>query len=84
MTTARVCLVLAALAIAACSTPLPPMQRTGLPVELRPSVNFDERRPNFVILHYTSNDTVEPALRTLTDRDRAVLSCLLAKKRAGE
>ena len=67
MTTARVCLVLAALAIAACSTPLPPMQRTGLPVELRPSVNFDERRPNFVILHYTSNDTVEPALRTLTD-----------------
>jgi N-acetylmuramoyl-L-alanine amidase len=43
------------------------MQRTGLPVELKPSPNFDERRPNFVILHYTSNDTAAPALRTLTD-----------------
>jgi N-acetylmuramoyl-L-alanine amidase len=52
--------------LAACA-PLPPAQRTALPVEVRPSANFDERRPNFVILHYTSNDNADAALRTLTD-----------------
>ena len=57
---------MALLAIAAC-TPLPPAQRTSLPVDVRPSGNFDERRPNFVILHYTSNDNADAALRTLTD-----------------
>ena len=30
------------------------------------SPNFDERRPNFVIIHYTSDDTAEQALATLT------------------
>src|SRR5512134_692290 len=53
------------IAVAACA-PLP--QRAGVPVEQRPSPNFGERRPNFVILHHTSNDAAEPALRTLTDR----------------
>jgi len=69
MKTTRACLALAVLAVAACSTPppLPQMQRTQLPAELRPSNNFDERRPNFVILHYTSDDSAVPALRTLTD-----------------
>ena len=62
----RALVPLALLALAAC-TPLPVIQRTALPTELRRSGNFDERRPNFVILHYTSNNTVEPALRTLTD-----------------
>jgi N-acetylmuramoyl-L-alanine amidase len=62
----RACLALALLAVAAC-TPLPPTQRTGMPVVVRPSANFDERRPNFVILHYTSNDNADKALRTLTD-----------------
>lgn len=60
----RVCVALAAFAVAACA-PLPP--RAGVPVEQWPSRNFDERRPNFVILHYTSNDDAQRALRTLTD-----------------
>ncbi len=38
----------------------------------QPSPNFDQRRPNFVILHQTSNDTVEKALSTLTDPQRRV------------
>jgi N-acetylmuramoyl-L-alanine amidase len=54
------------LALAAC-TPVPIAQRTSLPVEVRPSANFDERRPSFVILHYTSNNNADAALRTLTD-----------------
>lgn len=62
----RAGLALMVLAVAACTTP-PPAQRTGLLVELRPSRNFDERRPNYVILHYTSDDNAEQALRTLTD-----------------
>ena len=37
-----------------------------------PSPNFDARRPDFVILHHTGDDTVQAALRTLTDRARAV------------
>ena len=36
------------------------------PVEWRPSANYDERRPNYVIIHHTSNDNVEAALNTLT------------------
>ena len=51
-------------AVVACA-PLP--QRSGVPVEHRPSANYNERQPNFVILHHTSNDAVELALRTLTD-----------------
>lgn len=38
----------------------------------RPSPNFDERRPNFVIIHHTSNDNPERALSTLTDALRRV------------
>jgi N-acetylmuramoyl-L-alanine amidase len=55
------------IALAACTTAPPSMQHTALPVAVRPSPNFDERRPNFVILHYTSNDGPERGLRTLTD-----------------
>jgi len=60
----RAAAALAALALAACA-PLAP--RTTLPVVVRASPNFDERRPNYVIIHYTSNDDAERALRTLTD-----------------
>src|SRR5258706_8093768 len=63
----RACLLLVLLAIAACTTAPPSMQHTALPVLVRPSASFDERRPNFVILHYTSNDNGERGLRTLTD-----------------
>lgn len=37
-----------------------------------PSPNHNERRPNYVILHQTSNDHAEDALRTLTDPARQV------------
>jgi len=38
----------------------------------RPSPNFDQRRPNFVILHQTTNDNAATALATLTDPQRKV------------
>src|SRR3972149_1333212 len=60
---------LAAVLLAACA-PLP--LTTSVPMQWQPSPNFDERRPNFVIIHATSNDTAEQALRTLTDPVRRV------------
>ena len=45
---------------------------TALPVEVRPSPNFAERRPNYVIIHHTTNNTVDQALATLTSRMREV------------
>jgi len=50
--------------------PLPPGRGNG--VLWQPSPNFDQRRPNFVILHQTSNDNVAKALATLTDPQRRV------------
>ena len=44
---------------------LPPY--TALPTIERPSVNFGVRRPNYVILHHTTDDTAEESLRTLTN-----------------
>ncbi len=41
-------------------------QYTQLPVIERPSVNFGARRPNFVIIHHTADDSAEDSLRTLT------------------
>ena len=55
--------------VSACA-PLPTGQSRD--VLWRPSPNFDQRRPNFVILHQTSNDTVAKALATLTDPERRV------------
>lgn len=40
----------------------------------RASPNFDERRPTFVVLHHTTNDTAERALDTLTNPERKVSS----------
>ncbi|MEK6592759.1 MAG: N-acetylmuramoyl-L-alanine amidase [Pseudomonadota bacterium] len=59
-------MMLAALAliVAGCA-PLP--QYTSLRVEQRPSPNFSERRPNFVILHHTSGHSTARALSTLAD-----------------
>lgn len=71
---ARGLVTLLALAATAC-TQLPPLPlRANVPVEPRPSPNFDGRRPNFVILHHTSDDNAEPALATLTDPVRKVSS----------
>lgn len=58
-----------ALLLAACA-PLP--ERIGHPSEWVPSPNFNDRRPAYVILHHTTNDTAEQALRTLTDPVREV------------
>jgi N-acetylmuramoyl-L-alanine amidase len=55
--------------LAACA-PLKP--HTTLPVDLVKSPNFDLRRPNFVILHHTSDDTLQEALQTLTSPLREV------------
>ena len=59
--------VLALLALAGCA-PLPP--QTGY--RWHPSPNFDQRRPNFVLIHVTTNGTVAQALATLTDPERRV------------
>ena len=58
--------LVAMLLLAACASP-PAIQHTPLPVTVRPSPNFDERRANYVVLHYTSSDDAGKALRTLTD-----------------
>jgi N-acetylmuramoyl-L-alanine amidase len=55
--------------VAACA-PLPSGQSRDVP--WLPSPNFDQRRPNYVILHQTSNDNVARALATLTDPQRRV------------
>ncbi|MBI5898041.1 MAG: N-acetylmuramoyl-L-alanine amidase [Rhodocyclales bacterium] len=57
------------LLFAACA-PLPTGQ--GRDASWWPSPNFDQRRPNFVILHQTTNATVDKALATLTDPARKV------------
>lgn len=62
-------LALLAAALAACA-PLPSGQGHG--ALWRPSPNFDPRRPNFVILHHTSNETAAQALHTLVDPRRQV------------
>jgi N-acetylmuramoyl-L-alanine amidase len=75
--TLQVCAAVIALACAACA-PLPP-QPTVPPVrqstpqtQQNLSPNFDSRRPNFVILHHTTNANVEQSLRVLTDPARKV------------
>jgi N-acetylmuramoyl-L-alanine amidase len=50
----------------------PMRQTTSLTREQRPSPNFDARRPNFVIIHHTSDGSAEEALAVLTDRERKV------------
>ena len=55
-------LALMLLALAAC-TQLP--VHTSLPVEVRPSPNFGERRANYVVLHHTSNRDAARAVATL-------------------
>lgn len=65
MTAARRILggLLPALLLAGCGA-LP--RHGGLETEARPSPNHGERRPQYVILHHTTNTTAEEALATLT------------------
>ncbi len=69
MTSIRIALTALSLLLAACA-PVP--QRAGIPTAWQGSPNFDERKPNFVVIHHTSNDTVGQALRTLTNPARKV------------
>src|SRR6185503_1127872 len=57
-------LALMFLAVAGCAPALP--VRTTLPVEVRPSPNFGERRPAYVVLHHTSDSDAARAVATLT------------------
>lgn len=61
--------VLLCAALAACA-PLPPGR--GQEASWQASPNFDQRRPNFVVLHHTTNSTLGQALGTLTDPRRMV------------
>jgi N-acetylmuramoyl-L-alanine amidase len=63
--------MLASACLAACTTTPAPLG-PGIPVAWRASPNFDQRRPNLVILHHTSDDTVEEAMATLTAPARKV------------
>ena len=73
----RLSVALAALIVAACA-PLPPREAAEsegppkLAVERVDSPNFDARRPNLVVIHHTSNTTLETALDTLTSPERRV------------
>lgn len=69
MTPIRTSVLALALALAACA-PVP--QRAGIPTTWQGSPNFDERKPNFVVIHHTSDDTVDQALRTLANPLRSV------------
>jgi N-acetylmuramoyl-L-alanine amidase len=69
MTSIRIPFLVLLLALSACA-PLP--QRAGIPAEWQASPNFNERRPNLVILHHTSDDSVAQALRTLSNPLREV------------
>ena len=60
-----------ALLLLAALTACAPLPRDGR-VQWVPSPNFDQRRPNFVILHQTTSDNVARALATLTDAQRTV------------
>src|ERR1700750_136707 len=68
--------VLTTLSIAGCATTTTRTDSsslgTSLPAEQRPSPNFDIRRPDFVIIHHTSDKTAEQALNVLTDPARKV------------
>ena len=44
----------------------------SLAAELRPSPNFDARRPQFVVIHHTSDSSAEESLAILTERAKRV------------
>jgi len=61
----------AALLLLAACTSAP--TRIGAPSSTwLPSPNFDDRRPEFVVIHHTSNETAAEALAVLTDPKREV------------
>ena len=75
----RLFLIVAAtgLLLSACA---PILRRSAPEINWVASPNFDERRPNLVIIHHTSDDTVDEALRTLTAPERKVSSHYLISR----
>lgn len=73
----RAVLVVLCAVLAACA-PLP--QRAGVPTVWWPSPNLGERKPQYVILHYTGSDRAERALRALTDPAREVSAHYLVRR----
>jgi N-acetylmuramoyl-L-alanine amidase len=71
-------LVLALAMVAAACAPLP--ERAGIPTRWAPSPSFDQRRPNFVILHHSGSGAAALALRTLTDPARRVSAHYLVSR----
>src|SRR4051812_5168752 len=67
----RRALAAAGLVLAACA-PVPPRFEPGVAVRHVASPSFDLRRPQYVILHHTTNATAARALATLTDPERMV------------
>lgn len=63
-------LAFAATVLTSACAPLP--ERIGHPSEWVASPNHNDRRPTYVVLHHTTNDTAAQALRTLTDPVREV------------
>lgn len=61
--------LLLVLLLAACA-PVP--QRAGIPTEWLASPNFNERKPNLVIIHHTGDESVDQAARTLTSLVQSV------------
>lgn len=59
-------------AILVACAPLPHQPRTRMQIDQVASPNFDRRRPNLVIIHHTSDDTLDEALSTLTSPERKV------------
>jgi len=65
-------LVILGCALAASCARLPPAPSYG--IIQAPSPSFDERLPNYVIIHQTSDRSAEEALATLTNPERKVSS----------
>jgi N-acetylmuramoyl-L-alanine amidase len=60
------------LAVAARLAAVARVERGALTISRVDSPNFDQRRPNLVILHHTTNATLEQAQKTLTSPERKV------------
>lgn len=58
----------------------PAVQRAGIPTEWRASPNFDARRPNLIVVHYTGAPSPERALATLTSPAREVSAHYLIER----
>lgn len=77
MTKTFVAAVVLLVALTACA---PAPVRTSLASRWTPSPNFDARRPDFVIIHHTSDNEIDAALATLTNPAREVSAHYLIER----